>query len=52
MLEPHPIRCDHDGVEMAKVKDGHLILVQMHRGETHIKVVSLRELIEAAKVKA
>ena len=38
------IRCDHDGLKMAEVKDGHLILRTKHHGETHVKVVSLRKL--------
>ena len=40
----HSIRCDHDGLKMAEVKDGHLILRTKHHGETHVKVVALREL--------
>ena len=39
------IRCDHDGLKMAEVKDGHLILRTKHHGETHVKVVALRELV-------
>ena len=40
------IRCDHDGLKMAEVKDGHLILRTKHHGETHVKVVALRELVD------
>lgn len=35
------IRCDHDDLKMAEVKDGHLILRTKHHGETHVKIVSL-----------
>ena len=46
MSEPiHAIRCDHDGLKMAEVKDGHLILRTKHHGETHVKVVALGELV-------
>ena len=46
MSEPiRAIRCDHDGLKMAEVKDGHLILRTKHHGETHVKVVALRELV-------
>ena len=38
------IRCDHDGLKMAEVKDGHLVLRTKHHGETHIKIVALKEL--------
>ena len=38
------IRCDHDGLKMAEIKDGHLILRVRHHGETHIKIVALKEL--------
>ncbi len=38
------IRCDHDGLKMAEVKDGHLILRTKHHGETHVKIVSLQAL--------
>ena len=41
MLE---IRCDHDGLKMAEVKNGHLILRAKHHGETHVKIVPLAEL--------
>ena len=34
----------HDGLKMAEVKDGHLILRTKHHGETHVKIVSLKEL--------
>ncbi len=39
------IRCDHDGLKMAEIQDGHLILRSKHHGETHIKVVRLAGLI-------
>ena len=39
------IRCEHDGLKMAEVKAGCLILRQKHHGETHVQVVPLRELI-------
>ena len=35
------IRCDHDGLKMAEVLDGHLILRKKHHGQTHIKIVAL-----------
>jgi hypothetical protein len=38
------IRCDHDGLKMAEVMNGHLILRTKHHGETHIKIVALAEL--------
>ena len=38
------IRCDHDGLKMAEVKNGHLILRTKHHGETHVKIVALGEL--------
>ncbi len=38
------IRCDHDGLKMGEVKNGHLILRTKHHGETHIKIVALAEL--------
>ena len=44
------IRCDHDGLKMAEVKDGHLILRTKHHGETHIKIVSLAELGASAAI--
>ena len=40
----HAIRCDHDGLKMAEVKDGHLVLRTKHHGETHVKIVALAEL--------
>ena len=40
------IRCDHDGLKMAEVKDGHLILRTKHHGETHVKIVSLQALVD------
>jgi hypothetical protein len=38
------IRCDYDGLKMAEVKDGHLVLRTKHHGETHVKIVALKEL--------
>ena len=35
------IRCDHDGLKMAEVQDGHLILRKKHHGQTHVKIVAL-----------
>ena len=40
----HALRCDHDGLKMAEIKGGHLILRTKHHGETHVKIVSLDEL--------
>ena len=40
------IRCDHDGLKMAEVKKGHLILRTRHHGETHVKIVALDELAQ------
>ena len=46
MSEPiKAIRCDHDGLKMAEIKDGHLILRAKHHGETHIKIVPLGEVV-------
>ena len=39
------IRCEHDGLKMAEVKAGCLILRQRHHGETHVQIVPLRELL-------
>ena len=39
------IRCEHDGLKMAEVKAGCLILRQRHHGETHIQIVPLSELM-------
>ncbi len=39
------IRCDHDGLKMAEIKDGHLILRSKHHGETHVKIVRLAGLV-------
>ena len=39
------LRCDHDGLKMAEVKGGHLILRAKHHGETHVKIISLDELL-------
>ena len=41
----HAIRCDHDGLKMAEVQNGYLILRAKHHGETHVKIVSLAELV-------
>ncbi len=41
----HAIRCDHDGLKMAEIQDGHLILRSKHHGETHVKVVRLAGLV-------
>ena len=38
------IRCDHDGLKMAEVIEGHLVLRTKHHGETHVKIVALSEL--------
>lgn len=40
------VRCDHDGLKMAEVQDGHLILRNKHHGQTHVKVVSLAAFME------
>ncbi len=40
------IRCDHDGLKMAEIQDGHLILRSKHHGETHVKVVRLAGLVQ------
>ena len=39
--EIEEIRCDHDGLKMAEVQDGHLILRKKHHGQTHVKIVAL-----------
>ena len=44
------IRCDHDGLKMGEVKDGHLILRTKHHGETHFKIVQLTKLAELSGV--
>ncbi len=41
------IRCDHDGLKMAEIQDGHLILRSKHHGETHVKVVRLVGLVSS-----
>ena len=47
MSEPiQAIRCDHDGLKMVEIKDGHLILRAKHHGETHIKIVPLGEVVK------
>ncbi len=43
------IRCDHDGLKMAEIKDGHLILRAKHHGETHIKIVPLGKVEGTSK---
>ncbi len=45
------IRCEHDGLKMAEVKAGCLILRQKHHGETHVQIVPLRELLDEAEEK-
>ena len=42
--EIRDIRCDHDGLKMAEIRAGHLILRDKHHGETHVKIVSLASL--------
>ena len=44
MERAQAIRCDHDGLKMAEVQNGHLILRTKHHGETHVKIVALAEL--------
>ena len=39
------IRCDHDGLKMAEVQEGHLVLRAKHHGQTHVKVISLAKLL-------
>ena len=39
------LRCEQDGLKMAEVKAGCLILRQRHHGETHILIVPLRDLL-------
>lgn len=46
------IRCEHDGLKMAEVKAGCLILRQRHHGEMHVQVVPLRELIDDERISA
>ena len=41
------LRCERDGLKMAEVKSGHLILRAKHHGETHFHIVALRDLIAA-----
>ena len=48
MSEIQSIRCDHDGLKMAEVLDGHLILRQKHHGQTHVKIVPLATLTAPA----
>lgn len=40
------IRCDYDGLKMAEIKEGHLILRDKHHGETHVKIVALAALMK------
>ena len=42
----HAIRCDYDGLKMAEVENGHLILRTKHHGETHVKIVALEALVK------
>ena len=46
------IRCEHDGLKMAEVKAGCLILRQKHHGETHVQVVPLRSCWATAAARA
>ena len=39
------VRCDHDGLKMAEVQEGHLVLRAKHHGQTHVKVISLAKLL-------
>ena len=39
------IRCDHDGLKMAEIQEGHLVLRAKHHGQTHVKVISLAKLL-------
>ena len=39
------IRCDHDGLKMAEVQEGHLVLRAKHHDHTHVKVISLAKLL-------
>ena len=39
------IRCDHDGLKMAEVQEGHLVLRAKHHGQTHVKVIPLSKLL-------
>ena len=43
------IRCDHDGLKMAEVQGGHLVLRTKHHGETHVKIVALWDLVRTAR---
>ena len=40
------IRCDYDGLKMAEIHEGHLILRGKHHGETHVKIVALAALLK------
>ena len=42
---PGAVRCDHDGLKMAEVQEGHLVLRAKHHGQTHVKVVALSKLL-------
>ena len=46
--EIQALRCDHDGLKMAEIRGGHLVLRAKHHGETHVKIVSLEELKKCA----
>ena len=43
--ETDAIRCHHDGLKMAEIQNGHLILRRKHHGETHVVIVPLRALV-------
>ena len=45
------IRCDYDGLKMAEVQNGYLILRAKHHGETHVKVVPLASFMEQKQEK-
>ena len=45
MSKTRALRCEQDGLKMAEVKAGCLILRQRHHGETHILIVPLRDLL-------
>ncbi len=48
MGEIEAIRCDHDGLKMAEVQDGHLVLRRKHHGRTHVKIVPLSAFVVTA----
>ena len=43
------IRCDHDGLKMAEVQEGHLVLRAKHHGQTHVKVIPLSKLLRESQ---